>query len=415
MSPRRVVVVGGGVIGAATAYYLARAHCAVTVLDRGGFGRKSSHANCGYVCPSHVLPLQVPGAIRAALTTLFHRNSPLKIHPGALLRNPGWFLGFARRCNHTHAMAAGRAIQGLLTSSRKLFDQLLHDSRIECEWESKGLLFVFRSRAAMDHYAEVDHLLREQFDTPAERVEAAELELMEPALKPGLAGGWLYKNDAHLRPDRLMSEFRRVLTDLGVEVREHCEVTGFEQKAGFATAVQTTSGDIPADDVVLATGAWAPRLGAQLGTRVPVLPGKGYSITFPRSAAGPRYPMIFEEDRVAITPFQSGIRIGSTMEFAGYDETLNQSRLALLTAGAERYLREPPTGPVEETWCGLRPMTPDGLPLIGPSKGLPNVWLAVGHNMLGLSMAPATGKLIAEMLTGEKPHLDPTPYSATRF
>ena len=411
----RVVVVGGGVVGAACAYYLAKAGRAVTVIDRAGFGRGCSHANCGYVCPSHVLPLAVPGAIRSTLKTLFQRNSPLKVRPGVAVRNLGWFLGFARRYTMPKATAAGDAIRGLLASSRSLFDDLLRDERIECEWETKGLLFVFRSPAEMDHYAETDRFLRERFDTPAARLSAAELAVLEPALKPGLAGAWHYKGDAHLRPDRLMGEFRRVLGQLGVEIRENSPVTGFVQHNGRATAVQTATGDIAADDIVLATGAWAPALARQLGNSVPVLPGKGYSVTYERSAGGPTYPLIFEEDRVAVTPFQSGLRIGSTMEFAGYDDRLDRSRLSLLTSAADRYLREPPTGVPVEEWWGWRPMTPDGLPLIGPTRALPNVWLAAGHNMLGLSMAPATGKLVAELVTGGRPHLDPAPYAATRF
>lgn len=411
----RVVVVGGGVVGAACAYYLAKAGRAVTVIDRAGFGRGCSHANCGYVCPSHVLPLAVPGAIRSTLKTLFQRNSPLKVRPGVALRNLGWFLGFARRCTLPKATAAGDAIRGLLASSRSLFDDLLRDEQIECEWETKGLLFVFRSTAEMDHYAETDRFLRERFDTPAARLSGDELAALEPALKPGLAGAWHYKGDAHLRPDRLMSEFRRVLGQLGVEIRENSPVTGFVQQNGRATAVQTATGDIAANDIVLATGAWAPALARQLGNTVPVLPGKGYSVTYERSAGGPTYPLIFEEDRVAVTPFESGLRIGSTMEFAGYDDRLDRSRLSLLTSAADRYLREPPTGTPTEEWWGWRPMTPDGLPLIGPTRALANVWLAAGHNMLGLSMAPATGKLVAELVTGARPHLDPAPYAATRF
>jgi D-amino-acid dehydrogenase len=411
----RVVVVGGGVVGAACAYHLAKAGRAVTIVDRAGFGEGCSHANCGYVSPSHVLPLAVPGALWSTFKTMLSRNSPVKVRPGTVLLNPGWFLGFARRCTERHMLAAGAAIRGLLGSSRRLYDDLLRDERIECEWESKGLLFVFRTAAAMDHYAETDQLLRDRFDTPARRLDGSQLAAMEPSLKPGLAGAWLYEGDAHLRPDRLMTEFRRVFAGLGVEIRENCPVTGFLHCDGRAAGVRTAAGDMLADDVVVATGAWTPKLAKQLGCKVPIQPGKGYSVTFPRPAGGPTYPMIFEEDRVAVTPFQSGFRVGSTMEFAGYDDRMNRDRLALLTSAADRYLQTPPSGPPTEEWWGWRPMTPDGVPVIGPSPAMPNVWMAAGHNMLGLSMAPATGKLVAEMVTGTKPHLDPAPYAVTRF
>ena len=410
----RVVVVGGGVVGACSAYYLAKAGWRVTVLDRGGFGRGCSHANCGYVCPSHVLPLAVPGAVWSTLKTLFSRNSPLKVRPAVVLKNPGWFWGFARRCNEPDMLAAGRAIRALLTSSRALFDDLIRTEALDCEWETKGLLFVFRSRAAFDHYTPVDALLTETFATPARRLDADALLALEPALLPGNAGGYLYESDAHLRPDKLMSELRRVLAGLGVEVRENCEVTGFVPEGGTARAARTAAGDIEADEFVVATGAWTPKLNHELGCRVPIQPGKGYSVTMPRPAVCPTYPLIFEEHRVAVTPFKSGYRLGSTMEFAGYDATLNRSRLGILTDAARLYLRNPLAEPVQEEWWGWRPMTPDGLPVIDRSPALGNVLIAAGHNMLGLSMAPATGKLVAELVGRQKPHIVPTAYRLGR-
>ena len=411
----RVVVVGGGVIGACSAYYLAKAGRTVTLIDRVRFGAGCSHANCGYVCPSHVLPLAAPGAVWATLKTLFARNSPLKVRPGTVLANPGWFLGFARRCNRRDRLAAGRAIQALLNSSRSLFAELIEGEQLDCEWEAKGLLLVFQSRAAFDHYRHTDELLREQFNMPARRFDSAELAALEPALVPGQAGGYLYESDAHLRPDRLMSELHRVLLRLGVEVRENCEALGLEKSGANATAVRTVTGPIPADHFVMAMGALTPTANADLGCRVPIQPGKGYSITMPRPAVCPTHPLIFEEHRVAVTPFRTGYRIGSTMEFAGYDDTLNRSRLSILTEGAKHYLREPLAGPVEEEWWGWRPMTFDGLPIIDRAPAAANVLIAAGHNMLGLSMATATGKLVAEMVGGTKPHIDPEPYSLRRF
>jgi D-amino-acid dehydrogenase len=412
--PKRVVVVGGGVVGACAAYYLARAGHAVTVLDRGRFGAACSHANCGYVCPSHVLPLAVPGAVWSTLKTLFARNSPLKVRPGVVLKNLGWFLGFARRCNERDMMRAGRAIQALLNSSRGLFEELIRTERLDCDWETKGLLFVFLTPKHFEHYAHTADLLRREFAMPARRFDSAELAALEPALKPGLAGGWLYESDAHLRPDRLMSELRRVLVGLGVEVRERCEVTGVVNANGTATAVRTPAGDIPADEFVVATGAWTPLLNRELGCKIPIQPGKGYSLTTPRPALCPTYPLIFEEHRVAVTPFATGYRLGSTMEFAGYDDTMNRSRLGILTDAAKVYLRDPLAEPVQEEWWGWRPMTPDGLPVIDRSPAMRNVLIAAGHNMLGLSMAPATGKLAAELVGGGKTHVDPAPYSLTR-
>ncbi|MFO0804237.1 MAG: FAD-dependent oxidoreductase [Gemmataceae bacterium] len=413
-----VVVIGGGVVGACSAYHLSRAGHRVTILDRGRFGRGASHANCGYVCPSHVLPFAGPGAIRSTLKTLFQRNSPLKVHPRTVLANLGWFRGFQRRCNERDMLAAGNAIQAMLRSSRTLFDELIAEEKLDCEWETKGLLFVFRTRQAFEHYQHTDDLLRERFDMGARRLDADALHAMEPALLPGNAGGYHYTGDAHLRPDRLMSELKRVLTARDVEIIENCEVNGFVRENGIAKAVLLSGGRQPpvsADQFVVATGAWAPLLNQELGCRIPIQPGKGYSITMPRPAVCPAVPLIFEEHRVAITPFQSGYRIGSTMEFAGYDESMNRSRLSLLTDAAKLYLREPLAEPVQEEWWGWRPMTYDSLPIIDRCPAMNNVLIAAGHNMLGLSMAPATGKLVAELLEERQPHIDARPYELRRF
>lgn len=414
MASRRVVIIGGGVVGACCAYYLARTGRQVVIVDRASFGAGCSHANCGYVCPSHILPLAAPGAIWSTLKTLFKANSPLKVRPGVVLKHWQWFLGFARRCNRDDMLLAGRGIQALLQSSRQLFDELIQKEKLDCEWESRGLLFVFQGERPFEHYARTDELLRNEFGMSAERFDSAALANLEPALKQGLAGGYLYKSDAHLKPDRLMSELRRVLVSLGVEIRENCEVQGLVKSGGAVAAVRTGSGEIAGAAFVAATGAWTPLLNRELDCRVPIQPGKGYSITMPRPALCPSYPLIFEEHRVAVTPFQSGYRLGSTMEFAGFDATLNRSRLRLLTDAARIYLRNPLAEPVLEEWWGWRPMTFDGLPIIDRAPA-GNLLIAAGHNMLGLSMATATGKLVAELIEGTTPHLDPAPYGLKRF
>lgn len=414
-SSGRAVIVGGGVIGIACAYYLAHSGWSVTLVERDEIGMGCSHANCGLVCPSHVLPLAEPGVAWKTLTTVFRRDSPLSI---ALRFDPGlwgWLLQFARRCNPAAMTEAGRACQALLESSRQLYGELVHRESLDCEWETRGLLFVFESDHEMAAYAHTDALLRTSFNLPATRYDRDALIDLEPALKPGLAGGWHYATDAHLRPDKLLSSWRRVVEARGVTIREHCAVHGFAREGDAARAVQTSAGELVADAVVVATGAWTPQFRRPLGGRIPIQPGKGYSITMPRPAQCPAIPLLFPERRVVVTPMQSGYRLGSIMEFAGYDATMNRRRLDLLKAGASRYLREPYGDAVDEEWFGWRPMTYDGKPIIDRSPAMRNVYIAAGHNMLGLSMAPATGKLIAELLSGTTLHVDPAPYSLARF
>jgi D-amino-acid dehydrogenase len=412
--PDRVVVVGAGVIGAACAYYLRLAGRPVTLIEQGEFGRGCSHGNCGFVCPSHVLPLAVPGALRNTLKTLLSRNSPLKVRWQLDPAMWSWFWQFARKCNHHDMLTAAHAIQALLASSRSLYDVLLQATLTDVEWEANGLLFVFRTQAAMDHYAETDVLLRSEFNLGATRYDGGALCELEPALKPGSAGAWHYATDGHLRPDKLMLAWRRVLDSQGVEIRERCNLLDLVVERQLVRRVVTSHGDLAADQVVVATGAWTPRLQLMLRCRIPIQPGKGYSLTMPRPGLCPRLPMIFEEHRVAVTPFASGYRLGSTMEFAGYDTSLNPERLTLLRDAAAIYLREPCAEPTEESWYGWRPMTPDSLPYLGPVPGIENLCVAAGHGMLGVSMSPATGKLVAEIATGQTPHIDPKPYALDR-
>lgn len=212
-----------------------------------------------------------------------------------------------------------------------------------------------------------------------------------------------------------MQAWRRVLEAGGTTIRENCAFRGFQYRNGRALVAETTLGDHAADLFVVAAGAWTPLLNDHLGCRVPIQPGKGYSLTMARPAACPTMPLIFPETRVAVTPFRTGYRLGSTMEFAGYDDSIRPERLQLLKDGAAGYLREPSPEPVLEQWFGWRPMTYDSLPIIDRSPKYENVMIAAGHNMLGLSMAPATGKLVAEMVDETLPHIDPAPYRAGRF
>src|SRR5438132_88166 len=224
---RQVIIIGGGVIGAACAHYLVKSGWQVRIIDRGQFGQGCSHGNCGLVCPSHVLPLAVPGAVGRTVKALFQPNSPLSIKPRFDPSLWSWLWRFARRCNRQDMLAAGRAIQALLQSSRALYDDLFQTEGLEAEWETRGLLFVFLTLEAMDHYAQTDRLLRENFALGATRYDGQALVDLEPALKSGLAGGWHYLTDGHLRPDKLMASWRNLLSKNGVAFHENCEFKCF--------------------------------------------------------------------------------------------------------------------------------------------------------------------------------------------
>ncbi len=405
------IVIGSGIVGVSSAHFLAEMGWKVTIVDRGKFASGCSHANCGLICPSHILPLAEPGAIRRTMWAMMSKNSPFYIRPRLDLALWVWMWNFARRCNVECMIEAGRALQPLLESSMEIYEEL----GLECEWEKRGLLFVYGDRKKLDAYEESDRMLRESFGHPARKLNGEELVRMEPALVEGLAGAWFYEGDGHLRPDRVMEAWRRKLEGSGVRIVENCEVSGFVRKEAKAQAVKTLHGEMEGDAFVVATGAWTPLMNEELGCRVPIQPGKGYSMTMKRPNICPGIPLIFPETKVAVTPWESGYRLGSMMEFAGYDESLKEERLSLLKRGAEGFLREPYTAEVEEKWFGWRPMTFDGVPIIDFSPAMRNVLIAAGHNMIGMSSGPGTGRLVGEMMSGGPTFIDRRPYSLARF
>ena len=410
-----MLVVGAGIVGIACAHYLSRTGHSVTVIDQGRVGGACSHGNCGHICASHVLPLTEPDNLRAGLKSLLNPRAPFRVKPqwrGAMLR---WFWEFARRCNRRQMLAAGHQLQPLLESSMHEYRALVADHPIEAQWQPGGLLYVLKSRRGMDRFAAQDALLREQFGIGARRLEGDELTGFDPALRDDLAGAFHYPDDAFLRPDALLANWSAWLAGDGVRFEENRKLRQVRSRGGRITGLVVDDGEMVADRYVFATGAWSGRLAADLGCRIPIEPGKGYSITMSRPENCPRHAMVFTEHRVAATPFMDGLRLGSMMEFVGFDTTLPRRRIRQLVDAAAPYLRQPVGTEVRETWFGWRPIAWDSLPIIGRVPSLDNAVLATGHHMLGMTMAAGTGRLVAEILGDEPPHIDPAPFSPGRF
>ena len=410
-----VVIVGAGIVGIACAHYLAESGYAVTVIDRGRIGGGCSHGNTGHICASHVLPLNEPGNLRAALLSLLNPRAPFRVKPQWRPELFRWFWEFARRCNHRHALTAGSAMKSILDASIREYEALFQARGLEAGWQPLGLLYVLRTRRGMERFATQDAMLRDTFGVGATRLEGSELVEFDPALRPGLAGGFHYEGDAFLRPDALTASWARSLKEREVRFVESRRLQRVETAKGRIARLVTDVGEETADHYVFALGAWSTELAADLDCPIPVEPGKGYSITTSRPLNCPRHALLFAEHRVAVTPFEDGFRLGSMMEFAGYDATTPPRRIRQLLDSARHYLHETGGDRVLETWSGWRPMTWDSLPLIGRVPGLDNALLATGHHMLGMTMAPATGRLIAEIVGEGSTHIDPAPFSPGRF
>ncbi|WP_024890890.1 NAD(P)/FAD-dependent oxidoreductase [Luteimonas huabeiensis] len=408
-----VLIVGGGVVGLASALALLETGRRVRVLEAGTAGCGSSHGNCGTITPSHAAPLAAPGAIGKALGWMLTPDAPFYVKPRfdpALWR---WMLGFAARSNRrdwTRAMAARAAI---LQASREALPEWIARYGLDCEFEASGVDYVYRDARELDRFGAEAEALR-ALGIAVEIVGGTEYLREEPALREGVAGVVRFPGDARLRPDRYVAGLARAVRERGGAIEEGCAVEAIEASADGVRA-RTVRGRFAARDLVLAAGAWSPKIGRALGLRIPVQPGKGYSITYSRPALAPKRPIVLKERSVCVTVWDSGYRLGSTMEFSGYDTTLNRRRLDALERGAAEYLHEPVGPRKEEEWYGWRPLAIDDMPLIGRAPGHAHVWLATGHGMLGVSMSAATARLVAELVSGAAPHLDPAPFDPARF
>ena len=416
MSQRRsdVLVLGGGAVGLACALYLLRAGRSVTVLDRGKAGAATSHGNCGTITPSHAVPLAAPGVLAQGLRWMLKKDAPLRIAPRLDFTLLEWLLQFARRCGAAECRRVTAIKAPLLVRARAELEALVRDAKLDCDFQAQGTLNVYRDARAFEHSRELA-LLPAEFDLPVETLDGPACRAREPALNDSIVGGYFHAGDAQLRPERYCAELVRAIAASGGAIRQSTTISGFRCANGRVESVVTDQGDFSGRDVVFALGAWSPLAARQLDLRVPIQPGKGYSITYSRPARAPRIPLSLKERAVCVTAWDSGYRLGSTMEFSGYDSTLNRTRLDALKRGAAEYLHEPEGPQLVEEWYGWRPMTYDDLPILGRAASLRNLLLATGHGMLGITLSAITGKLIADLICGTPPALDLAPFSPARF
>jgi D-amino-acid dehydrogenase len=410
-----VCIIGGGIIGLFCAYFLSEEGKSVVILDKGPKENASSHANCGLISPSHITPLNSLELIWKSLGWLLQKDAPFYIKPQWNTHFVQWMLGFIWNTNKKQVQRSMQGRNQILQSSRNLYEQLIEQEKIDCQWSKDGALLVFKTKKEFEKFEKTVKAHR-PYGIDAESITGNELVEKEPSLREDLYGGWYYDNDAWLKPNELIAGLQKILQKNDVTFFDGYSVDFFNQnKNGKIIAVESKDGSVSSDQFILATGAWAPLFEKQLGLKIPILPGKGYSITMKPPEITPKIPCFFMERKVVATPWKDAYRLGSTMEFNGYDLTLNQRRLNALKSGAAEYLKTPFTEEIYEEWCGLRPMSIDGLPIIDQSPKHKNLWLACGHGMLGLSMGASTGKLVSEMLLDKKPHINPAPYSISRF
>ena len=409
-----VAVIGGGVVGVASAAFLAERGARVVLLERGEICSGASYGNAGWISPSHGTPLPSPGVVRQALRWLLDADSPFYVKPRFDLELALWLLEFLRASSAARARSTLRANRELILASLALYEKLVAEPGSDFGFARRGLVVACESPDGMEHArAELDALA--ELGGGGRELGNAELRALVPQLSPELRGGIYFPADAHLDPERLVQALARRAAANGAALWTRQEVLELELRGRRIERIVATRGELRAAEVVLAAGAWSPQLGAQLGLRLPVQAAKGYSVTVRRPADFGEHPVLLSEAKVALTPLGDALRFAGTLELAGLDLRVNARRVAAILRAVERFLPGLAAGPRIETWRGLRPLTPDDRPIIGRPRAFENLVVATGHGMSGISQAPMTAQLVAEICRGEAPGLPLGPFSPDRF
>ena len=441
---KSILIIGGGVIGLSTAYYCVQRGHQVTVLDREAPGQEGcSYGNAGMIVPSHFVPLAAPGMVALGLKWMWNPESPFYIKPRLDFDLFDWAFKFWQASTAARVNRAAPLLRDLSFASRACFEELaaqwsgcrpdgdahpnansqftirnsqFHASPGDFGLTTRGLLMLCKTQHGLDDEAKFAERAN-QLGVPAQVLDAKQTAALDPAVTMDVAGAVYFPKDAHLTPSRFMAALQAQCEAAGVRFKWNTEATGFARQNARLTGVRTTRGEFAADEVVIAGGSWSPLLTRELDLNLPMQAGKGYSLTLPKPPQLPQLCSIFTEARLAVTPMGSALRIGGTMEIAGLNEDINPVRVRGIIKSALKYLPAFKASDFDgvQPWRGLRPCSPDGLPYVGRTAKFANLSIATGHAMMGLSLGPITGRLMAQILSGEQTQFDLSLLSPDRY
>ncbi len=409
-----IIIIGSGIIGVSTAYYLALQGRSVTLIEKDDIGTGSSHGNAGLIANGFTIPMAAPGVPIQGLKWLLDATSPFFIKPRL---NPDlirWLWKFRSACNEKQMRQSISILLSLGQSSFDLFDELFDKEEVDFGYERKGRLILFTSKDSFEKGAATADLLRE-FGVEASLLDADGVRRIEPNVMPAVRHGIYCAAYAHVSPGRFVHEMLRLAKNQGAEIITGTSVSGFETRGQHISSVITTGGRFIANQVVIAAGAWSPMLASSLKLKLPIQPARGYSLTYKRPPTSPHLPLSLSERMIAVTPMKETLRFTSVLELVGFDPSLNQRRLEAIRSSVNEYLPGMEELEQEAVWYGYRPATPDDLPIIGRSEKFENLILATGHGTLGMTYGLITGKLVSQIITKKKPCIDLTPLKAERF
>jgi len=414
----KVVVIGGGVIGLSSAYFLQEAGHSVTVIDQTDISNNCSYGNAGYVCPSHFVPLATPGIVKQGLKWMLNPQSPFYVKPRLSWSLMQWGLKFMQMATPENVEKAAMPLKDFALVSQHWYEEWAKLPQFKFAYEHKGLLEIFQTEKVADHS---HHLVKKAHElglTDTRLLNQEELFALEPQHKMNAIGAVYFACDAHLYPNKLMKQLIEDLKSKGVQFCLGETVKSFEKENGKIKSVITDKNKYTPDAVVLATGSWSREMVQQLGITMPLMPGRGYSITLENSPYQTNYPSVLVEGRVALTPMDGNkMRFGGTMEITTTQAPPQMNRVVGVLKAVKKFFPEfdIPTPSWEQVWYGYRPCSADGLPYLGRSRKIQNLVIATGHSMIGLSLGAGTGKLVSEIIDEKPTSIDISFYNPERF
>ena len=411
----KIVIVGGGIIGLFTAWYIQKQGLQVTVVDRGDLTDGCSFGNAGLIVPSHVIPLASPGMFKKGIKNMLRPASPVAFHISPDKASLRWYLRFAGASTHEHVSASVPVLKELSWFSKQLYDEIHKSGEMDFQLWNKGLLMLYKSQHTGDELREEAEIARNA-GLEVNELTKDEIHQMEPDTLPAITGGFHYVSDDHLNPFGLMNSLVAQLKKSGVEIIRNCSVENIVTIGNKAVSIQTSIGMIEFDQLVIAAGFWSSEVLRNLRIRIDVQPGKGYSFKIKHKKTI-HYPALLSDANVAVTPINNELtQFGGGMEIGHTGYKISRARVQQIIKSVGQFY--PSEKGIEFTglniWQGHRPCSFDGLPYIGRANGFTNVFVGTGHSMMGVTLAPATGRLLSELICGEKTTIDLQPFRIER-
>lgn len=413
---KTIHIIGAGIIGLTSAWYLINEGYEVTIIDKSDLEDGTSHGNAGMIVPSHFIPMAAPGVISQGIKWMFDSKSPFFVKPRMSLDLVQWLFKFYRSSNQSHVEKCMPILYQFNEWSKQLYKEFTEDKRFSFCFEEKGLLMIYRTQHQEKEEKELAEKANE-LGLKANILDREGISKLEPRLKVDALGGVHFPGDAHLYPNKFLSQLRIELVKRGAQFIANSEVVNFETKGREIDMIKMQDGNKhKVQNVLVSGGSWTPFLLKKLGIKILLQDGKGYSFTIKKPQLKPSIPTILTEGKVAVTPMGDDLRIGGTLELGGLSSKIHKSRLAGIVESIPKYYPELKVEKehLKTIWMGYRPCSADGMPYIGRSEKIDNLIVATGHGMMGMSMGPATGKLVSEITIGKTPTIDLSLMSVNR-